>query len=63
MGAIATGRHYLRLRADGRLIDVGLRQALCAVHRFDNLGSLDVKALCVITPAAIGRSISGSRPR
>ena len=25
-----------------------------AVHRFDNLGSQDVKALCVITPAAIG---------
>ena len=24
------------------------------VHRFDNLGSQDVKALCVITPAAIG---------
>ncbi|MGA8185838.1 MAG: cupin domain-containing protein, partial [Terriglobia bacterium] len=33
-------------------------QALCiprgAVHRFDNNGALDVKALCVITPAAIG---------
>jgi hypothetical protein len=25
-----------------------------AVHRFDNNGSQEVKALCVITPAAIG---------
>jgi quercetin dioxygenase-like cupin family protein len=43
---------------DGRKIDVGPGQALCiprgAVHRFDNNGSQDVKALCVITPAAIG---------
>lgn len=43
---------------DGKQIDVGPGQALCiprgAVHRFDNNGSLDVKALCVITPAAIG---------
>jgi quercetin dioxygenase-like cupin family protein len=43
---------------DGKPIDVGPRQALCiprgAVHRFDNHGSLDVRALCVITPAAIG---------
>ena len=43
---------------DGERIDVGPGQALCiprgAVHRFDNLGSRDVKALCVITPAAIG---------
>ncbi|HEX5484156.1 MAG TPA: cupin domain-containing protein [Terriglobia bacterium] len=43
---------------DGKLIDVGPGQALCiprgAVHRFDNNGSQDVKALCVITPAAIG---------
>ena len=43
---------------DGRPIDVGPGQALCiprgAVHRFDNNGSRDVKALCVITPAAIG---------
>ena len=42
----------------GRQIDVGPGQALCiprgAIHRFDNNGSLDVKALCVITPAAIG---------
>ena len=43
---------------DGKQIDVGLGQALCiprgAVHRFDNNGSQEVKALCVITPAAIG---------
>ncbi len=43
---------------DGKHIDVGPGQALCiprgAVHRFDNNGSQDVKALCVITPAAIG---------
>jgi quercetin dioxygenase-like cupin family protein len=43
---------------DGRPIDVGPGKALCiprgAIHRFDNLGSQDAKALCVITPAAIG---------
>ena len=43
---------------DGKQIDVGPGQALCipraAVHRFDNNGSRNVKALCVITPAAIG---------
>jgi mannose-6-phosphate isomerase-like protein (cupin superfamily) len=43
---------------DGKQIDVGPGQALCiprgAVHRFDNNGSRDAKALCVITPAAIG---------
>ena len=43
---------------DGKQIDVGPGQALCiprgATHRFDNNGTQDVKALCVITPAAIG---------
>lgn len=43
---------------DGQRIDVGPGQALCirrgAVHRFDNHGSQDAKALCAITPAAIG---------
>jgi len=43
---------------DGKQIDVGPGQALCiprgAVHRFDNSGMQDVKALCLITPAAIG---------
>jgi quercetin dioxygenase-like cupin family protein len=43
---------------DGRQIDVRPGQALCiprgGLHRFDNKGSQDVKALCVITPAAIG---------
>src|ERR1700678_147473 len=43
---------------DGTRIDVGPGQALCiprgAIHRFDNHGSGEVKALCAITPAAIG---------
>lgn len=43
---------------DGKPIAVGPGQALCiprgAVHRFDNNGSMDAKALCVISPAAIG---------
>ena len=43
---------------DGKPIDVGPGQALCiprgAIHRFDNNGSRDAKALCAITPAAIG---------
>jgi quercetin dioxygenase-like cupin family protein len=43
---------------NGTPIDVGPGQALCiprgAIHRFDNNGGQDVKALCVITPAAIG---------
>jgi quercetin dioxygenase-like cupin family protein len=42
---------------DGKQIDVGPGQALCiprgVIHRFDNNGIQDVKALCVITPAAI----------
>ncbi|HEX2344889.1 MAG TPA: cupin domain-containing protein [Vicinamibacterales bacterium] len=43
---------------NGNSIAVGPGQALCiprgAIHRFDNNGSQDVKALCLITPAAIG---------
>lgn len=43
---------------DGKAIDVGPGQALCiprgAVHRFDNNGGQDAKALCAVTPAAIG---------
>ena len=43
---------------DGKQIDVGPGQALCiprgAIHRFDNNGSQEVKALCVITPGSIG---------
>ena len=43
---------------DGKQIDVGPGEALCiprgAVHRFDNNTSQDVRALCVVTPAAIG---------
>src|SRR5438477_6291381 len=43
---------------DGTPIEVGPGQALCiprgAVHRFDNLGSDDVKQLAIITPAIMG---------
>lgn len=43
---------------DGKSIDVGPGKALCiprgAIHRFDNNGNRDVKALCLVTPAAIG---------
>ena len=43
---------------DRKPIEVGPGQALCiprgAVHRFDNYGTQEAKALCVITPAAIG---------
>jgi len=43
---------------DGNPIEVGPGQALCiprgAVHRFDNYGPVNARALCVITPAAIG---------
>jgi quercetin dioxygenase-like cupin family protein len=43
---------------NGKPIDVGPGQALCiprgAIHRFDNTGSQDARALCAITPAAIG---------
>jgi len=43
---------------DGKQINVGPGQALCiprgAIHRFDNNDTEDAKALCVITPAAIG---------
>src|SRR5512143_1592707 len=48
----------LTFTVDGKKIDIGPGQALCiprgAIHRFDNNGIEDVKALCVITPAAIG---------
>lgn len=43
---------------DGTPIEVGAGQALCiprgAVHRFDNLGTKDVKQLVVISPAMMG---------
>jgi quercetin dioxygenase-like cupin family protein len=43
---------------NGDPIDIGPGQALCiprgAIHRFDNNTDRDVKALCVISPAAIG---------
>ena len=43
---------------DGRQFDLGPGQTLCiprgAIHRFDNNGAAEAKALCMITPAAIG---------
>jgi uncharacterized cupin superfamily protein len=43
---------------DGKEIDIGPGQALCiprgAIHSFDNHGTEDAKAVCVVTPAAIG---------
>jgi quercetin dioxygenase-like cupin family protein len=43
---------------DGAAIEVGPGQVLCiprgAVHRFDNRTAEDARALCVLTPAAIG---------
>ena len=43
---------------EGTPIEVGPGQALCiprgAVHRFDNLGTQDVKQLAVISPANMG---------
>ena len=43
---------------NGQPIEVSAGQALCiprgAIHRFDNHGSQEARALCVITPAAIG---------
>jgi len=43
---------------NGKQIELGPGQALCigrgAIHRFDNHGSKEAKALCVITPAQIG---------
>jgi len=43
---------------NGEPVDIGPGQALCiprgAIHRFDNNTDQDVKALCVISPAAIG---------
>jgi len=43
---------------DGTPIEVGPGQALCiprgAVHRFDNLGTEDVKQLAIICPAVMG---------
>jgi len=52
---------------DGKPIEVGPGQALCiprgAVHRFDNLGSEDVKQLVVISPAVMGPRTSAKPPK
>src|SRR5436190_21650014 len=43
---------------EGTPIDVGPGEALCiprgAVHRFDNAGDVDAKALAVVTPGILG---------
>ena len=43
---------------DGAPVEVGPGQALCiprgAVHRFDNLGTMNAKQLVVISPAIVG---------
>jgi quercetin dioxygenase-like cupin family protein len=43
---------------DGQPVPIGSGQAVCiprgAVHRFDNHGAEEARALCVITPAALG---------
>src|SRR6516162_4248384 len=43
---------------NGKPIEVGPGQSVCiprgAIHRFDNNGSVDARALCAITPAALG---------
>ncbi len=43
---------------DGKQFELGSGQALCiprsAIHRFDNNGIRAARALCLITPAAIG---------
>ena len=43
---------------NGKRVEVGPGLALCilrgAIHRFDNNTTRDVKALCMITPVAIG---------
>lgn len=43
---------------DGKAIEVGPGQAVCiprgAVHRFDNLGTVDAKQLSIISPAIMG---------
>jgi quercetin dioxygenase-like cupin family protein len=48
----------LNWTVDGKKFELGPGQALCiprgAIHRFDNNGIRAAKALCLITPAAIG---------
>jgi quercetin dioxygenase-like cupin family protein len=43
---------------EGRPIDVGPGEALCiprgTVHRFDNLGAADARALAIVTPGILG---------
>ena len=43
---------------EGNSNDVGAGEALCiprgAVHRFDNLGDVDARALAIVTPGVLG---------
>jgi len=43
---------------DGRAVDVGPHEVLCiprgAVHRFDNIYSVDAKMLAIVTPGILG---------
>jgi quercetin dioxygenase-like cupin family protein len=43
---------------DGTPVDVGPGEAVCiprgAVHHFDNAGSVDAKALAIVTPGVLG---------
>ena len=42
----------------GERVDIGPGEALCirrgVVHHFDNLGDVDAKALCVVSPGILG---------
>ena len=50
--------NVLTWTVDGNRMEVGPGQMLCiprgAVHRFDNFTTANARALCVLTPAAIG---------
>jgi quercetin dioxygenase-like cupin family protein len=50
--------NVLTWTVDGNRVEVGPGQMLCiprgAVHRFDNFTAANARALCVLTPAAIG---------
>ena len=43
---------------EGSVVDVGAGEALCiargAVHRFENLGDADARALAIVTPGILG---------
>jgi len=51
---------------NGKQIDVGPGQGLCiprgAIHRFDNNGVQDAKALCIITPSRVRSGVFSGEP-